>query len=216
MIAVNRHRLAFRKRVGMTLLELVIVIAILGIIAGFIIPGGAYLEKRAKYTATNASLATIRDAIVGTSDKPGYLTDTGQMPVTLRDLFVNPFPSTSALYTYNRDTGLGWRGPYLLNANGQYAINTTTNFVGGTYPAPYGANGDPTIIDAWGNAIILQIPTTGSTANNQLFARLVSAGPNGTIDTPIDDTAASPEYYPPPGDRGDDVVLFINHSDSNP
>jgi prepilin-type N-terminal cleavage/methylation domain-containing protein len=219
MIAVNRHRLAIRKRDGLTLLELVIVVAILAIVAGFIIPTGAFLEKRAKYTSAKASLAAIRDAIVGTPSQPGYYSDTGQYPNTLEDLFVQP----AGIPAFNRDTGRGWRGPYLLNANAQYKVGNSSDpsFISGPYPDPYGYwnsvtnTGDSAILDAWGNSIIIQWPTSGTPTQNQAFIRLISAGPNGVIDTPIVDSADSSEtYYPLPADRGDDIVLFINHADS--
>lgn len=212
------------KRSGLTLVELVIVVAILAIVAGFIIPSAAFLEKRGKETATRASLATIRDAIMGTANQPGYYEDTGQFPNTLEDLFVQP-PS---IPSFNRDTGRGWRGPYLLNANGTLgASNTPQNFIvgapaspytpyGDSTPEPYGYTGDSVIIDGWGHAIFLQWPTSGSTTQNQEYIRLVSAGPDGVINTPQVDSNSSATYYPPPADRGDDIVLFINHADSPP
>jgi type II secretory pathway pseudopilin PulG len=219
MIAVKRHQLAIQKRVGLTLLELVIVVAILAIVAGFIIPSGAYLEKRAKYTAANASLAAIRDAIAGTADKPGYYSDTGQYPNTLQDLFVQP----AGIPAFNRDTGRGWRGPYLLNATATYPAYTN-GFLGPTSsppygitgnPANYGTTGDSAIVDPWGNVIILQWPTSGTPAQNQAFIRLISAGPDGIVETPQSDPGDPSEpYYPLPADRGDDIVLFINHADS--
>jgi prepilin-type N-terminal cleavage/methylation domain-containing protein len=220
MNGVNRHRLAIRERDGLTLLELVIVVAILAIIAGFIIPSGAFLEKRAKYTAAKASLATIRDAIVGTAGQPGYYSDTGQYPNTLEDLFVQP----AGIPPFNRDTGRGWRGPYLLNANATYPAGYTNGFTGPTSTTPYGTTGNPAnygttgdsaVDDPWGNVIILQWPTGGTVAQNQAYVRLISAGPNGIIDTPqFDSGDPSESYYPLPQDRGDDIVLFINHADS--
>jgi prepilin-type N-terminal cleavage/methylation domain-containing protein len=221
---IPHARPAPRRRPGLTLIELVIVVAILAIVAGFIIPSAAFFEKRAKITATKASLTAIRDAIVGTANAPGFYGDTGQYPNTLQDLFVDPFPSTSPLYTFNRDTGRGWRGPYLLNANGTYPAYAN-GFLGPTSPIPYGTTGNPAnygttgdsaIIDAWGNAIILQWPTSGTLTQNQSFIRLVSAGPNGVIDTPQDyaGTTTGTPWYPPANVRGDDIVLFINHADS--
>ena len=219
MMAMNRHRLAIRKRGGLTLLELVIVVAILAIVAGFIIPSGVYLENRAKYTAAKASLAAIRDAIVGTASQPGYYSDTGQYPNTLQDLFVQP----AGVAAFNRDTNRGWRGPYLLNANATYPAYTN-GFLGPTSPTPYGTTGNPAnygttgdsaVVDPWGNVIILQWPTSGTPAQNQAFIRLISAGPDGTVETPqVDPGDPSEPYYPLPADRGDDIVLFINHADS--
>jgi prepilin-type N-terminal cleavage/methylation domain-containing protein len=212
---------------GMTLLEIVIVVAILAILAGFIVPLLDGYAASSKVTAAQASLATIRDAIVGTPDKPGYYSDTGQLPNTLADLFIQP----PGMPSFNRDTNRGWRGPYLLNSMATLSSsNSPQGFTLGapasSYTTPYGAlasepsgnTGDPVIIDPWGNAIFIQWPTSGSSAaQNQEFVRLISAGPNKSIDTPQNylDSAVTPNLpYPPPNVRGDDIVLFLNHSDS--
>jgi prepilin-type N-terminal cleavage/methylation domain-containing protein len=224
-ITLNQSRV--RQPSGLTLLEIVIVVAILAILAGFIIPMLDSYAASSKITAAQASLATIRDAIMGTPDKPGYLSDTGQLPNTLADLFIQP----PGMPTYNRDTSRGWRGPYLLNSMAALSSsNSPQGFILGapasSYTTPYGALGsepygntnDPVIIDPWGNAIFLQWPTSGSSAaQNQEFVRLISAGPNKTIDTPQNylDAAVTPNLpYPPPDVRADDIVLFLNHSDS--
>jgi general secretion pathway protein G len=227
MDATTNYRSHIRARAGLTLLEIVVVIAVLAIVAGFIIPLLNGFAASSKITTAQASLATIRDAIMGTPDKPGYLSDTGQLPNTLADLFTQP----PGMPSFNRDTNRGWRGPYLLNSTGTLSsANSPQGFILGapvsSYTTPYGAlasepygnTGDSVIIDPWGNVIFLQWPTSGSSAaQNQEFVRLISAGPNGIIDTPQNylDTAVTPSLpYPPPTVRGDDIVLFLNHSDS--
>jgi prepilin-type N-terminal cleavage/methylation domain-containing protein len=205
-----------RGRAGLTLIELVVVVAILAIVAGFIIPSAVFLENRAKYTTANASLAAIRDAIVGTPSQPGYYSDTGQYPVTLRDLFVNPFVSTNPLVSFNRDTGRGWRGPYLTSSIGAlYKDNNSSDasFSSGTYPAAYGAIEDPIILDPWGNAIVVQYPQNSGTPDpTNAYGRLISAGPNGIIDTQPGTTTSN--FYPLSTARGDDIVLFLTHADA--
>ncbi len=135
-----------------------------------------------------------------------FYNDTGLFPATIKDLFINPFPSSNPLSEFNRDTNLGWRGPYIISQ-------------GGTYPRTdsYGTVGDPAILDAWGNPIVLQIPTSGATpAANLQFMRLISAGPNKTIDTPQNAVDLNGNPYPTTDRRGDDILLFTNHSDSDP
>ena len=217
----------FNRR-GLTLLELVVVIAILAIVAGFVVPLAGNLIASGKTTATNANLALIRNAIMGTSDKPGFYNDTGQLPSTIKDLFINPFPSGNPLSTFNRDTNLGWRGPYLIPSGGTYPATFPQYASGsGGYPGTgYGSTGDPAIFDAWGNPIVLQIPNqtasyasppfSSALAADLQFARLVSAGPNGTIDTPQNAVDSLGNPYPSADARGDDIVLFLQHSDSDP
>jgi len=214
MISIRSQLERTRRERGLTLLELVVVVAILAILAGFIIPLAAGQIEKGKTTATQANLVLIRDAIMGTADKPGFYTDTGLFPSTLRDLFINPFASTDPLATFNRDTGRGWHGPYVVPSGSTYPSNFTS-----TYTA-----GDPAILDAWGHPIVIQIAnqTTSvgtypsANAANLAFIRLVSAGPNGVVDTPQNALDTNGNPYPVSSSRGDDLVLFINHSDSNP
>ena len=197
------HRLSFRSKAGLTLVELMVVAAILVIVSGALIPIMSGHLSYGRDKTARASLNTIRDAIMGTSDTPGYLGDTGRLPATLNDLFVKP----AAVPPFDRESGIGWRGPYLLNGTGQYTI--TSSF------APYVNTSPPDtiVLDPWGNPFVLQRSTVGTPAVNDVFARLISAGPNGRIDTP-QDFSGTP--YPPPSERGDDIVLFINRSDTYP
>ena len=66
-------------------LEIVIVVAILAILAGFVVPLLYQYAAQGRDTAARASLVQVRDAIMGAPDKPGYLADTGQLPTTLKD-----------------------------------------------------------------------------------------------------------------------------------
>jgi prepilin-type N-terminal cleavage/methylation domain-containing protein len=199
-----------RRRQGFTLLELAIVAGILVVLAGALVPLVDGFRAQGQRTAAIASMTAIRNAIMGTPQQPGYQEDTGQLPTTLNDLFVNPFPVGSPLYSFNRDTGRGWRGPYLLNATGHYTISAGTGFT-----SDYGNNGDTAILDPWGNPIVLQYPQypPNVTSTTPTFVRLVSAGPNGILDTP---EMYSGTVYPPPSARGDDIVLFLDHADSYP
>src|SRR5262249_34869723 len=156
--------------------ELISVAAILVIVAGFLVSNLTRHSASAKDTSTRASLAAIREAIVGTPEKPGYLADTGQLPATLADLFSNPFPPSNPLSAFNRETGLGWRGPYLIAIGGRYVVNPSAGFI-----AAYGTAGDPAVLDAWGNTLVIQRGTSGTPAQNESFARLISAGPDGIL-----------------------------------
>jgi type II secretory pathway pseudopilin PulG len=211
-IGVRRNRgFRFRRSIrgGFTLLELAIVAGILVVLAGALVPLVDGFRAQGQKTAAVASLVAIRNAIMGTPEQPGYLEDTGQLPNTINDLFENPFSVGSPLYSFDRDTGRGWRGPYLLNATGHYAINNATGFT-----SAYGSNGDTAVLDPWGNPIIIQYPSgVNGTSTPPTFARLVSAGPNGAIDTPQNYNGTP---YPPPSVRSDDIVLFLDHADSYP
>lgn len=138
----------------------------------------------------------------------------------------------------------GWRGPYLQNTRGVSNTNPDSN---GAFPSsnerrfagdktflergfftdaitsPYGKIGDLTVADPWGNPIVIQVPPasafTGIVNNSGRFrhARLVSAGPNGILETPLLDTAlgrlGGMLIDGSKDARGDDLVVFLNRED---
>ena len=124
---------------------------------------------------------------------------TGRMTTPqLRYLFINSLTENTTV-TYNPAYRLGWRGPYLVaNTGSVYAINTATGFV-----EQYGENGDPAVMDGWGNPIVIQNP--GLTPDGGLDVRLVSAGPNGKVD--IDPTISTAALLATPSLAGDDVWI---------
>ena len=114
----------------------------------------------------------------------------------LRYLFVNPLTEDTTV-TYNPAYRLGWRGPYLVaNTGSVYTINTAAGFL-----EQYGENGDPTVLDGWGNPIVIQNP--GILADGGQDVRLVSAGPNGVVN--IDPTIPTATLLATPSLAGDDV-----------
>jgi len=172
---------------------MVLVVGILVILAGLVLPMLWGVQDNSASVATTSSLQAIRAAIVGSGPgQPGYLSDMGTLPVTIRDLFIMPINATP----FDPLTNRGWRGPYLLVATGTYQVNDS-----------YGTKGDPAVLDSWGHPIIIQAAPTASDSNPP-HIRLVSAGQDGIIQTPDGDS------YPSPATRGDDVVLFLMRADT--
>lgn len=183
---------------GFSLIEMVLVVAILVILAGLVLPMLWGVQDNSASVATTAGLQAIRTAIVGSGPgQPGYLSDMGKLPVTMRDLFIMPTSATP----FDPLTSRGWRGPYLLDATGTYQVNANG------FSVAYGANGDPAVLDSWGHPIIIQAAPTASDSNPPNI-RLVSAGQDGIVQTPDGDS------YPSPTTRGDDVVLFLMRADT--
>lgn len=190
-----------KSRFAFSLLELVVVMAILVVLAGLVILEIGNFQEKASYATTKTTLNTVRDAINGASAGQGYRQDmrsfpttqpTESLPGTLASLYVAPAGAT----LYNPVTRLGWHGPYLSGDTGTFQIN-----VGAGFTANYGAANDPAPVDAWNHPIVIQIPS------DPTYARLVSAGPDGTIQTPLT------VLDPPTSMRGDDVVLFLLRPD---
>jgi hypothetical protein len=183
---------------------MLVVAAILTVLAGLVLYAGD-TGSEARIQATRASEIAIRDAICGTQGAPGFVSDLGEAPIHLADLFVLPplLPSGARPLPFDRFTGRGWNGPYLVRNTGRYALAPAGGFTN-----LYGNDGDPALIDAWGHAIVLQWPTQAGLplAERQVYTRLVSAGPDGVLNT------SSNMLAPDLGDPdqvGDDVVAYL-------
>lgn len=226
---------------GFTLIELTVVLLVLVAIASLVVPYVSDTGRSAACQTTDATLATVRDAIMGGAATPGYLSDMGHIPDNLNDLLTQ-----GANLKFNPVTQRGWRGPYLLNAASinnkiiegtEFAENwqknpddgksnftdLTKGFV--TASSRIIDNGMFAILDhfihsysggvvpnfVWRNPIIVQIPTANAlncknvTNDYPSYTRLVSAGPNGILETKLDDAGAC--------GRGDDRVLFLKTAD---
>lgn len=170
-----------RLGAGLTLLELVVVVAIVAFMAGLVtysmspsslIFSGAGGNKTAGQIATEATLRRIKSAIHGSSDTPGYWPDMNQdmwfFPRHLEWLSRPPLdaadvwgasPEAAAYYhamqAYSPTRRVGWRGPYLQFQGGLIPVipsrGYTSRLSGG------GVYRAP--IDAWGNPIVMQWPS---------------------------------------------------------
>ena len=127
----------------------------------------------------------------------------------LRYLFINPLTentlttadagSTDMMILTIRPTGLAGAGRTVVANNGSvYAINAAAGFF-----EQYGENGDPAVMDGWGNPIVIQNP--GLTSDGGQDVRLVSAGPNGIVN--IDPTVSTAALLATPSLAGDDIWI---------
>lgn len=151
-------------RPGFSLIEMVVVIAILAVVAGLVIWKADGIQERAAYETTKTSLNTIRDAILGTPGGKGYRPDMGTFPSSLSYLVSAPGGATQP--AFNPFARVGWRGPYL---------ETTSQ-------------GSPAFLDGWGRSINYIAPN----AATQTAGSLTSAGPDGIMGTSDDISVAIP------------------------
>jgi type II secretory pathway pseudopilin PulG len=197
--------------------ELLVVLVVMIAIAGLVVPLVGESQDLAQAQTTRASLERLRATILGSSPGDGYLADCRRLPRRLADLYVTPDDDAAYLpaemWSFDASTGRGWRGPYLRDVSGRYAVNPGAGFV-----AEYGAEGEPVALDGWGRPIVLQFPVTGEASPARYLpgavaavnARLISAGPDGVLQTPAG--AVTPSELGAEL-RGDDVVLFLRVAD---
>ena len=228
ILFLRRHRPAWENLVapaprtthptGMTLFELLAVMGILLVLGTLVVPVVSHRIGQSCDDATRQSLLRLREVIVGT-----YHDDMDSLPRPGEDallagradhpqlayLFLNPETHLDGhSFTRDYDTTFdpisrrGWRGPYLLSNGSRftYLVNAERG-----YGTRYGEDGDPAVLDGWGNPIVLQEPVDLAAAafDRRRHARLVSAGPDGVLDTPAD------VLLPSAAERADDLVLFL-------
>lgn len=192
---------------GLTLLELTVVLLILIGLGGLLLPFFGGTSQYAQCAATETTLKEIRNAIMGSFDRPGYFEDMAGLPQDIRGLRLQTYCLEDETLTsegactgggnswieqppFNPVTRRGWNGPYLSNA----------------------------MQDAYHlNDIVLQIPSVSGADDcvdidpsytQQDCARLISIGPDETLQTLLTDADGS--------DRNDDQLLYLFIPDPNP
>jgi prepilin-type N-terminal cleavage/methylation domain-containing protein len=216
---------------GMTLLELSVVLLILIALAGLAVPYVYGTGRTAMCQATDATMQSVKEAIMGGAAGVGYYADMlGRYPQDLAGLSPNSPPNYSLHYlfsdknaagtrvhqTFNANTGVGWRGPYLMSG-ATLSGSTGKNFSHANYT--FLTDGDTVVNDGWGRPLVLQVPNqatcdnlTGKTGTeNGECARLVSAGPGsgvdmseGDIDTRINNDLSTEAHR-----ANDDRILYL-------
>lgn len=109
---------------GFTLVEMMLVVAIIGILAALVIPRIAGKSEEAKETA---AMADIKGGIKSAIDQ--YEVDNGRYPGSLQDLLVQPRNAN------------GWHGPYL--------DQLPTDPWGDAYQYQFPGKHNPTGYDLW-------------------------------------------------------------------
>ena len=118
--AQGLERIALRpeRHTGFTLIELVMVIAVLGIMAAVAIPVIGTFITSAQETATKDELRLLARAIAGSDEAKdrGFEGDVGYPPAALVDLVQKP----DSLSAWDPFLDLGWNGPYVDSTGGEY------------------------------------------------------------------------------------------------
>jgi general secretion pathway protein G len=95
MTLIHKRKIA---QDGFTLIELMIAVAIIGILAAVVVPNFMGYLRRAKVSAAKTELKVLADSILN------FNLDTGRYPARLNDLVKRPT---------EEDVASKWQGPYL-------------------------------------------------------------------------------------------------------
>src|SRR3990167_5197566 len=121
---------------GFSLLEIITVLAIMGLMAGALTPLALHLINSKKAFTVRDEMQALKKAIIGdplatqwgSEATFGYVGDIGSLPANLQDLYARPanapFYDPRGVLTFDPATGLpltvstlgigsGWRGPYV-------------------------------------------------------------------------------------------------------
>jgi len=115
---------------GFTLLELVVVIAVMAVLSTVALRSLKGVASQSRFEATQRGLEQIRDAILGSPQdrqpngawvSSGFVADTGRLPRSLDELISQPADLSSYSVGWS-DAGVlvagGWRGPYVRLSSG--------------------------------------------------------------------------------------------------
>ncbi len=153
---------------GFTLIEAIIVIAVISILAALIIPMMVNTVQQEKYKEAAADLEAIYKAIFGDGESSfGYHGDMGCLPYSLTDLFQQGDQPAPSEYPLGSGVIIGWKGPYLS-------------------PKRVSTSGE--ILDPWGNPYLIVRTDIG---DGFYTWQLVCTGPDGSLATAEDNL-----YYP--------------------
>ncbi|MGL1958385.1 MAG: type II secretion system protein GspG [Colwellia sp.] len=143
-----------RKNSGFTLLELVVVVAVMGLISTMALDVYTEHSNQKRFEATKERLAEIKFAIIGDPRRDlvtGYVVDEGELPENINALMYKEYCSDityfvqtsceSAAETWSENDN--WNGPYLRNRQ----TNNDGNFV---------------FKDGWGSAFKYEYNSTES------------------------------------------------------
>jgi hypothetical protein len=212
----------------LSFVELLVVLLILASVSGVILSRfdltGALFGPNQKTLAELVTESNMQKVVQVLMGPKGYYQDMAfspdRMAHTLQDLFVLPPYLLPPFDTFDPFTEMGWDGPYLTSIEHYGVLVGMTYQFRPSFDASYGNAGDFALLDGWGNPLILQIEfdgVLGVSAQECMYSRLISAGPNGVIDTPKDLANMIPGAdlltTLTLAECGDDRLIFLKTSD---
>ena len=161
-------------RRGFTLVEVIVVLAVLSILVAFAVPAALRIFQVTAEEGTRDEMLNLKEAMIGNPDKLrgnvrsdfAFLGDIGRLPTNLDELLVR---GALPAFTFDsaKQAGAGWNGPYIT---GSFAGEELEDFKKDQLGNPY-----------------VYSDADFTNGNGELAdGKITSAGPDGTIGT-VDD-----------------------------
>ena len=169
---------------GFTLLELVVVVAVIGILAAAIAPSVMQRVVDARVEETRNEARILHEAMIGKAgeNRFGFVGDLGRLPSSFQELAqANGLPGyTTSTF---RSVGMGWRGPYVNT--GVTANDYLTDAFGRPYTgAPSGQVRSAGADGVSGNADDITYPPTAPSIAGNVVVTVKTAAGNKTVVDP--------------------------------
>ena len=153
---------------GFTFAEILIVVAIMGIVTSIALKNLGTTDDRANYEVTLADLQKLKRAIIGDENARsngervsfGFVGDIGGIPSTLDELISRGSLGASAL-DITKLIAYGWKGPYL--------------------ESPFTSDADGYKRDAWGNLYVYSTTPFANSPGDTVLAKISSLGADGAV-----------------------------------
>lgn len=118
---------AMKQRQGFTLIEVIVILAVLAILVGVAVPVAMKIFERTAEDATREEMDNIKKAILGDLRKLqssfrsdfGFLGDIGCLPTTLGQLLTQGALPPWSPPASPQQVGAGWKGPYITGVPGE-------------------------------------------------------------------------------------------------
>lgn len=176
---------------ALTLIEMVVVLAIMTAVSGVLVPLFSGTIENANQVATQRSLVQVGQATSDYWRDTKHVTLDGITSVATESnrfaidwLFANPVTGDTD-FDFEPHSRIGWRGPYLSASTGDPV-----------------AAGSPFLIDAWNQTLVIQDVDSASTPRD---VRVVSPGPDGIVSIPDSKSTAALTTL----DVGDDLYVAL-------
>ena len=212
--ATDKSKIRTRVSRGMTLLEVVVILAVLATLVALLVPSMVSYISTARVMRARADTRTIGNAIIAFNRDTGFFPKTsdtlnGRSGQKTIDLLVTPgsIPSSGATETQGwLSTTVDDMGNHLVGNVPGYTVRGPLDQIG--WACPYLAS--PPESDPWGNRIMINVAqldmssgVTNAVGEVKRAVFILSAGPNGIVETPHEQFVTGASVH------GDDVAFRL-------